>query len=81
MGLAVNVLLPCELRNLIPLFEQPTGKKDFLVLVPIQVPDFYVCILYLNLLFEMFHYSACHFSTCHSLWGDIIHSTSSDFFL
>jgi len=81
MGLAVNVLLPCELRNLIPLFEQPTGKKDFLVLVPIQVPNFYVCIFYLNLLFEMFHYSACHFSTCHSLWGDIIHSTSSDFFL
>jgi hypothetical protein len=46
MGLALKVLLPCELRNLIPLFEQPTGRKDFLVLVSIQVPNFCIFSLY-----------------------------------
>jgi hypothetical protein len=33
-------------QNWIPLFEQPTGKKDFLVLVSFQVPNFCIFILY-----------------------------------
>lgn len=57
-------------------------KKIFwyLFLFKCQIFVFSFCIA-LNLLFEMFHYSACHFCTCHCLWGDIIHRTFSDFFL
>ena len=49
-------------------------KKIFwyLFLLKCQIVVFSFCIA-LNLLFEMFHYSACHFCTYHCLWGDVIH--------